>query len=275
MSKIIKIDHSYELPSYFSNVTLSGAWSRLTNYLQENKTLLSKIVFYKEDNKIKIQSIDENNLIDIIREIDTFGYFKKNLIRTIKLNVEFDKETKSLKISNKNIEPNENLNIIEYSITFDNNIQNTVYFHESSILVNYENTLKESLKNPDYNLGILYFNKTDDDKVTLENVLFVFDKSNKLVFVNDINKDNKEFDLNMFILKYNSGNAIIESDFNYTYTNGSGKTCVIKFSNFKLLKTNILILNNDKESILLFKNSMNNYLFNNYLMEQYQYSRDI
>lgn len=275
MSKIIKIDHSYELPSYFSNVTLSGAWSRLTNYLQENKTLLSKIVFYKEDNKIKIQSIDENNLIDIIREIDPFGYFKKNLIRTIKLNVEFDKETKSLKISNKNIEPNENLNIIEYSITFDNNIQNTVYFHESSILVNYENTLKESLKNPDYNLGILYFNKTDDDKVTLENVLFVFDKSNKLVFVNDINKDNKEFDLNMFILKYNNGNAIIESDFNYTYTNESGKTCVIKFSNFKLLKTNILILNNDKESILLFKNSMNNYLFNNYLMEQYQYSRDI
>lgn len=275
MSKIIKIDHSYELPSYFSNVTLSGAWSRLTNYLQENKTLLSKIVFYKEDNKIKIQSIDENNLIDIIREIDPSGYFKKNLIRTIKLNVEFDKETKSLKISDKNIEPNENLNIIEYSITFDNNIQNTVYFHESSILVNYENALKESLKNPDYNLGILYFNKTDDDKVTLENVLFVFDKSNKLVFVNDINKDNKEFDLNMFILKYNSGNAITESDFNYSYTNGSGKTCVIKFSNFKLLKTNILILNNDKESILLFKNSMNNYLFNNYLMGQYQYSRDI
>ena len=93
--KIIKIENSYDLGDSFSGISMESAWKKLINYIQNKKDALNKISIFKEHGKIFIQSLyDDNDLLSIIKKVDPSKFFKKNLIRTIKLNLKFNKESK-------------------------------------------------------------------------------------------------------------------------------------------------------------------------------------
>lgn len=259
MGKIVKIEHSYNLSDYFSNVTFDGVWQKLINYLQENKALLNKIVLYKEDNKIKIQSVNEHELIDIIKTIDPSGFFKKNLIRTIKLNVKFNKELKELEITNENIDSYENSNIIEYTITFDNCVKNDVYFHESSLLINYENINRDLLLSSNYRLCVIFYDEAIDgtNQLNEKYLLCAYNLSNdKIIFINELCEDA-------------SLNQLFSSVINSYNTTKTFRPLISFnnkiFTNFELKITNVILIDDSYKSVLLFKNSMNNYIFESYI----------
>lgn len=259
MGKIVKIEHSYNLSDYFSNVTFDGVWQKLINYLQENKALLNKIVLYKEDNKIKIQSVNEHELIDIIKRIDPSGFFKKNLIRTIKLNVKFNKELKELEITNENIDSYESSNIIEYTITFDNCVKNDVYFHESSLLINYENMNRDLLLSSNYRLCVIFYDEGIDgtNQLNEKYLLCAYNLSNdKIIFINELCEDTS---LNqLFLSVINSYNATKTFRPLISFNNKI-------FTNFELKITNVILIDDSYKSVLLFKNSMNNHIFESYI----------
>lgn len=283
MSNIVKIEHSYDLGSKFSNISIEGAWSRLLNYLQENKQLVNRIVLHKDDNKIALQSLDEGILLDIITEIDPTRYFKRNLIRTIKLNVSFDKDSKKLVLSEENVDEIEakKTNVIEYTISNNDYIKNDVYFNESAVLSNYENLHKEDYQNSKYKLAIIFFEKNIKNIIKDNNsiekdmnlsgyVLLPF-ADNKLIISEDLEYD-ESLNLGEIVFKYNNGETI--SNQIYEEETNEIKT-ILSYSNFKLLKTNIILLDDSNSGIKLFKSCTNEYLFNNFLEAEYGIAEEI
>lgn len=283
MSNIVKIEHSYDLGSKFSNISIEGAWSRLLNYLQENKQLVNRIVLHKDDNKIALQSLDEGILLDIITEIDPTQYFKRNLIRSIKLNVSFDKDSKKLVLSEENVDEIEakKSNVIEYTISNNDYIKNDVYFNESAVLSNYENLHKDDYQNSKYKLAIIFFEKNikniikDNNSIEKDmnlsgHVLLPF-ADNKLIISEDLEYD-ESLNLGEIVFKYNNGETI--SNQIYEEETNEIKT-ILSYSNFKLLKTNIILLDDSNSGIELFKSCTNEYLFNNFLEAEYKIAEEI
>lgn len=283
MSNIVKIEHSYDLGSKFSNISIEGAWSRLLNYLQENKQLVNRIVLHKDDNKIALQSLDEGILLDIITEIDPTQYFKRHLIRSIKLNVSFDKDSKKLVLSEENVDEIEakKSNVIEYIISNNDYIKNDVYFNESAVLSNYENLHKEDYQNSKYKLAIIFFEKNIKNIIKDNNsiekdmnlsgyVLLPF-ADDKLIISEDLEYD-ESLNLGEIVFKYNNGETI--SNQIYEEETNEIKT-ILSYSNFKLLKTNIILLDDSNSGIELFKSCTNEYLFNNFLEAEYRIAEEI
>ena len=271
--KTIKIENTYDLGDRFSNVTFDGAWDYLVSYLKKNRDLLNKISFYRDNQTMVIQSIDENALIDVIREIDPRNYFKKILFKNIKLNLKFNKETKQLELDNSLNDKFNDINTVTYNTTYEFNSKDEVYFSENSLLVNYENVSGEDFNNFEYRIGILFFSKTKiiknlnneivSNEISDEYMLILYNKNtNKLKFINFeiLNKENEMFNLASFITKYNNGENIEENIFDIESGNEE-----YKFSNIKLSKTLITVNEPTENAILSFKNNLNNYLFDNFV----------
>ena len=265
--KTIKIENSYDLGDSFSNVTFDGAWVKLLNYLNSNSECLNKLSAHKDTRTVFLQSLDKDNLISIINEIDPNGYFQKILTRTIKLNLKFNKETKELEIDNSLNESFNDINTIVYNVSYDNSLKNDVYFSEDSILINYENLSSSDITDCENALAILYFDKL---KINGENVedsteymLLVYNrKTSKLKFINfeELNKDNDMFNLSLFTSKFNNNESMESEIFDV-----SNESTLYKFSNFKLAKTLILLKDGNENEILSFKNSLNKYIFDNFI----------
>ena len=276
--KTIKIENSYDLGDSFSNVTQEGAWIKLINYLKANSNLLSKLSVHKETYNVLLQSLDLNNLISIIRKIDPSGYFQKNLSRTIKLNLKFNKETKELELDNSLNEEFDDINNITYNVSYENNLKNDVYFSEDALLINYENISSNEINNLENALAILFFNKTKivkdlnneiiSEETSLEHILLIYNrKTDKLKFINfeNLNKENEIFNLSNFITKYNNNENVNTEEFSV-----NDNLIFYNFSNFKLSKTLILLNEPTENAIISFKNSLNKYIFDNFIELQYE-----
>lgn len=275
--KTIKIENSYDLGDKYSNVTQEGAWIKIINYLNANKDLLNKLSPHKENYNILLQSLDFNNLLNIIKKIDPSIYFQKNLIRTIKLNLKFNKESKELELD-ENLNNLNDINTVTYNPSYENRIKNDIYFSEDSLLINYENISAEEINNSCYALGILFFNKKQFKKneneelilesESLEHIFLIYNRKNdKIVFINfnELNRENTMFNLSNFIIKYNNNEIINDEDFNV-----DNDLIYYKFSKFKLSKTIILLNSPTENAILFFKNSLNKYIFDNFINLQYE-----
>ena len=271
--KIVKIDITYDLGGRFSNVTFDGAWDYLASYLKKNESLLNKISFYRDNQTIVIQSIDENALIDVIRSINSDNYFQKILFKNIKLNLKFNKETKELEIDNNLNDEFDDINTVTYNTSYEFNSKDEIYFSEDSLLINYENISNEDFNNFEYRIGILFFSKEKiskdindeiiSDIITDEYMLILYNKNtDKLKFINFeiLNKDNEMFNLASFISKYNNDEHIEENIFDVENDREQ-----YKFSNIKLAKTLITVNEPTENAILLFKNNLNNYIFDNFI----------
>ena len=271
--KTIKIENSYDLGDRFSNVTFEGAWKYLVSYLEKNKNLLSKLSLFKDNNSIVIQSLDENALIDVIKEVDSSSYFQKILSKNIKLNLKFNKETKELELDNSLNDQYDDINTVNYNISYEFNQKNDIYFSEDSLLINYENISGEDFNNFEYRIGILFFSKNkitkdENDEIiseikTDEYMLILYNKNtNKLKFMNFnvLNKENEMFNLSTFISKYNNNESIEPNIFDV-----ENNEEIYKFSDLKIAKTLITVSEPTEDAIILFKNSLNHYIFDNFI----------
>ena len=271
--KTIKIENTYDLGDRFSNVTFEGAWKYLVSYLEKNKNLLSKLSLFKDNNSIVIQSLDENALIDVIKEVDSSSYFQKILSKNIKLNLKFNKETKELELDNSLNDQYDDINTVNYNISYEFNQKNDVYFSEDSLLINYENISDEDFNNFEYRIGILFFSKSkiiknENDEIiseikTDEYMLILYNKNtNKLKFMNFnvLNKENEMFNLSTFISKYNNNESIEPNIFDVENNEET-----YKFSDLKIAKTLIAVSEPTEDAIILFKNSLNHYIFDNFI----------
>ena len=89
MGKLIIINHSYDLSDYFSDVSFEKIYSKLNGYLIKNEYLVNSLFYDRKNKKFKIESIDGNNLLSIIKNVDYFKYIiflKKDSTRDIKIN---------------------------------------------------------------------------------------------------------------------------------------------------------------------------------------------
>lgn len=275
--KLIKIENSYDLGDSFSGTSKENTWEKIVNYIKSNKNIFNKLAFYKNENIISFQILSDKNLVKIINQINPSEFFEKKLIRTIKLNLKFNKETKSLEIDNSLNEKINDINTVSYNISYDANLKNDLYFDENSLLINYENIKEDEIFDIENVLTILFFTKTKiikgqnnsiiSEEITDEYLLLLYNKNeNRLKYVEceTLNKENEMFNLPLFIEKYNNNEHI-----DYNIFNINDENVLYKFSNLKLVKTFILIKDPIEDEILLFKNSLNKYIFDNFIESQY------
>lgn len=276
MGKMVVVNHSYDLSDYFSSVSFDKSYTKLNNYLIRNEHLIDSLFYDRKNKKFKVKSTDRNNLLSIIKEVDYLKNLNKNLIRNIELKVSFNKETKQLELVE-----DEALNEINYLISYTKNIRNNLYFDSSALLINYENIYGSMLSESIYNLAILYFDKIIKYKNSNEITEFIcftsLSYNNELYEITGENITNEfideNFDLSKFIEKYNNNEEIINSDYDVNVEDDI--ISEISYANFKLLKTNIKLLDNSFRSLLLFKNSMTNNMFEDFINENYNVAEDI
>ena len=276
--KIIKIENSYNIDDKFSDVSFDKVWFKLSNYINNNKNCFNKAFFHKEQNSIIINSLDSNKLLSIIKNINPKDYIQKYLIRSIKLNLKFNKESKRLDLAN---DLSQDLNNVNYNITYkDPIIKNDIFFSEDALLINYENLTTEDFNNIDNCLAILFFTKIIKKKdlnneiisedISDEYMLLLYDKNTKKLKsteFNNLNKENEIFNLSLFISKYNNNEQIPYEVLN---VNDDNNLMSYKFTNLKLAKTSILINGNSENDILDFKNTLNKYVLDNFINLEYE-----
>ena len=138
MASSIKIRTSKYTGDSFAGRTAQELWDKLLRHIRENGRSLDGVYLDELHSSVKVTFSSNKNLLDLIDQVSPSMALGKSLIRTAKLNLEFDKATKGLKLSNKNVEEFPDYNEVTYSLTCnDMSIpKDSLFFHESA-LVNY------------------------------------------------------------------------------------------------------------------------------------------
>lgn len=251
--KQLKVENSYLLGEKFSSTSSEALWDIVVNYIKNNNHNNAKnLKFDKNNLKIDFSIFDETKLFDIIKSFsipENKLINEKYLVRTIKLKVKFDKETKTIEL----IE-DENLNTVTYNISNNKIDDNSLFFSNESLIKNYEN-LNDIKENP-LRLSILFFNEYLNNELVGEKYICLPFNIDEIKFDQTNLTDCGNFNYNKFIDDFNNG--IIDD--NYILNNEN-----YYYKNYKLVVTEIRLIDNTENSILLFKNSLNKYIFDEFV----------
>ena len=132
--KNIKIKNGYYVND-FSSISEEHTWGSLVNFIKKNSEYFSSISFDEKERRATVSFLNQDDIINIIKDVDKSKILEKTLVRTIKLNTEFNKETLMLALSDKNIEKFKDYNEVQYEITCrKTNNDSSLFFHESALV---------------------------------------------------------------------------------------------------------------------------------------------
>lgn len=277
--KNIKVRSGYYLED-FSSTSLDIVWSKLAEIIKRNQKNFSSITVDKENNQIIVSFIDEADIISVIKTIDKNSLLNQNLRKQIRLNLTFNKEDKKLVLSTENTEKFEKFNEVCYSIDCANvKNENSLYFHESS-LVDYteKNTITE-LKECRFKLALVSYNETIstctyyDDKEPVENsktvtkyMYLCVDTLNDKIIENEFTSLNKDLNIKIldFINVYNN-DSYEDGCFNYENFDNESIAFSYKFSNFKMALSDFILFEQKEDEFLRFKSFVSYFIYDTFL----------
>ena len=201
----------------FSAVKNSDLWAKLKMYANDNSSAFSRIDIDEAQMKIKFTSPKLVN--DLCSQLEKPLRLSKNVIRELKLNVKFNKETKQLQITNENT--SDDMNSVSYEIICDKTeeFSNSMFFHESSLVDYTDDTDYEKMKDCHDCLALLSFKETDLNAQSKTCIAYLcYDKDSKLLKAEEYPSlnDGNDLKLDEFISYFNSGESpasgVIEQD---------------------------------------------------------------
>lgn len=273
--KNIKVKTGFYIDD-FSSANFDVVWGKLTTFINENQKNFSSIKVDKDNSQIIVSFHNESDIIDLMNTFDKYDLIKKKLNRQIRLNTIFDKEEKKLKVSIENTEKYDKFNEVLYSIDCSNlKNENSLYFHESSLIDYTKDYDTSSLMNCPYRLILisyleseLIYEKNFDKQIEKSNIKYMFLCINVLtdqILDDTFSSLNTESNINIndFINAYN--NDLYEDDhFNKIIDEGNIiKT--YKFSNFKFAQSDFILPDGKELNFLNFKNFVSYFIYETFL----------
>lgn len=276
--KNIKIKSGYYVND-FSSISEDHTWGSIVNFIKKNSNNFSSISFDDKEKRAVVSFLNENDIIDIIKDVDKSIILEKTLLRSIKLNVEFDKESGMLILSDKNINRFKNYNEVKYEITCrKNNDDSSLFFHESS-LIDYTKGNK-NLNKCDTVLALVTFDqnesifniKTDQitNRVLHKSIILCLNvKTDKFIEDDFSNYNNSvELDILKFIKNYNEGNNFNKAD--YIHVKESNDVIITySFSNFKISVSEFLLPESNLIEFLNFKSFSGAFIYESFMKSLY------
>lgn len=273
--KNIKIKSGFYIDD-FSSTGSDIVMSKLTLFIKENQSKFSSINLDKENNQIIVSFKNEDDILDLIKTFDKNFLIEKNLNKQIRLNLKFNKETKSLELSNENVEKFNHHNEVIFSIDCSNlKNEDMLYFHESSLVNNTEEDFNEDLKNCKYKLILISYNEKEItyDKLTSKQnernnqkyLYLCIDKTNDKIVEDIFESLNKDSNINIFdfIKRFNSDFALHKS---LDYFKEVENTIITyRFSNFKMAESDFSLPNAKENDFLNFKAFVSYFIYETFM----------
>jgi hypothetical protein len=277
--KNIKVKSGYYIDG-FSSTSMDIVWSKVAALIKENQKNFSSITVDKDNSQVILTFINEEDIIDEVKTINKNSLVDKSLRRQIRLNLTFDKGTHKLILSSDNTEKFEKFNEVCYSIDCANiNEENSLYFHESSLVDYTEKNFSSSLSECQFRLALVSYNETksaciyfddkepiEDTKITKKYMFLCVDKTTDKIIENEFKILNKDSNLKIldFIKTYN--NDLYENDcFNYEDFENESIAISYKFSDFKMTVSDFVLPEQNEDEFLRFKNFVSYFIYDTFL----------
>lgn len=288
--KNIKIKNGYYIKD-FSSVSEDITWKNLVTFIQNNSNLFSSIKYDEGIKRVSVTFLnDSKNIEKIIKSVDLTKVLEQQLLRSIKLNLKFDKIRKDVVLSDENVENYKDYNEVFYEISCRRtNNDNNVFFHESSLIDYTKDVPTDVFDTCKYVLALVSFVEKEDTIKRSTQELIGTRSSNKEIFLCLDTKSpyDHNFVENPF-LNYNVGTKLDISEFIKMYNDNSYKDLILEeedlqndivriysFLNFKIAKSNFILPSKDIVDFLNFKSYVNTFLYNNFINSLYKSLEDI
>lgn len=276
--KNIKIKNGYYVND-FSSISEDHTWGSLVNFIKKNSESFSSINFDENEKRATVSFLNQDDIINVIKDVDKSKVLEKTLIRSIKLNTKFDKENLMLILTNENVEKFKDYNEVKYEVTCrQTNDDSSLFFHESA-LVDYTKTYN-NLSDCTKVLTLITFDqiestfniKTDQitNRTINKSILLCLDVKEDQ-FVEDAFSDynhSSKLDILKFIKNYNLGVEFNKADYiNVEKTDNYVTT--YSFSNFKISVSEFLLPNSNLVEFLNFKSFSGTFIYENFMKSLY------
>lgn len=275
--KNIKIKNGYYVND-FSSISEEHTWGSLVNFIKKNSEYFSSISFDEKERRATVSFLNQDDIINIIKDVDKSKILEKTLVRTIKLNTEFNKETLMLALSDKNIEKFRDYNEVQYEITCrKTNNDSSLFFHESA-LVDYTKNI-QNLDKCNTVLALITFDQNESifniksdkisNRVTKQSIFLCLNVKDDTFIENSFPEYNKtKLNVDKFIENYNKGINFNKADYiNVEQTTENIST--YSFSNFQIGVSEFLLPNNDIVEFLNFKSFVGSFIYDNFIKSLY------
>lgn len=275
--KNIKIKNGYYVND-FSSISEEHTWSSLVNFIKKNSEYFSSISFDEKERRATVSFLNQDDIINIIKDVDKSKILEKTLVRTIKLNTEFNKETLMLALSDKNIEKFRDYNEVQYEITCrKTNNDSSLFFHESA-LVDYTKNI-QNIDKCNTVLALITFDQNESifniksdkisNRVTKQSIFLCLNVKDDTFIENPFSEYNKtKLNIDKFIENYNKGINFNKADYiNVEQTTENIST--YSFSNFQISVSEFLLPNADIVEFLNFKSFVGSFIYDNFIKSLY------
>lgn len=275
--KNIKIKNGYYVND-FSSISEEHTWGSLVNFIKKNSEYFSSISFDEKERRATVSFLNQDDIINIIKDVDKSKILEKTLVRTIKLNTEFNKETLMLVLSDKNIERFRDYNEVQYEITCrKTNNDSSLFFHESA-LVDYTKNI-QNIDKCNTVLALITFDQNESifniksdkisNRVTKQSIFLCLNVKDDTFIENSFSEYNKtKLNIDKFIENYNKGINFNKADYiNVEQTSENIST--YSFSNFQISVSEFLLPNADIVEFLNFKSFVGSFIYDNFIKSLY------
>jgi hypothetical protein len=275
--KNIKVKNGYYLND-FSSISEEHTWGSLTNFIKKNSDKFSSVTINEKEKQVIVSFLDKNNFLDIIKYDEEMDFLKRTLIRTIKLNTKFNKETKTIDLTNENTEKFKDYNEVIYSIGCRSaNDDSSLFFHESA-LVDYTKNI-QNIDKCNNVLALITFDQNESifniksdkisNRVTKQSIFLCLNVKDDKFIENSFSEYNKtKLNIDKFIENYNKGINFNKADYiNVEQTDENIST--YSFSNFQISVSEFLLPNADIVEFLNFKSFVGSFIYDNFIKSLY------
>lgn len=267
----IKIKTTKYTGDSFAGRTRQELWDKLLKYLRENNRLFNGVYVDELHSEIKVAFSSEKYLLDLIDNVAPSLVLGKNLIRSMNLNLAFDKSSKGLVLSDDNTEDFPKYNEVTYSLTCNNmNVpKNSIFFHESALENYMDDFDKAAYENCKYVLALVNYDvhktyvdstfNTEESNYN-ETTFLCYDEASRKyagqTYSDTLNRSSST-DINQLISILNQNDqAIVIPD--RTVTSPEDEMTYYQFSNAKIKKTFMKMINQSPEDIIRFFSFLSN-----------------
>ena len=246
--KILKIKNGYYLDEIIAP-SLNNAKNNLLQKLLENINANNINI-----NNNSILVINSEQIPIIINEPSLIDKFEKNIIRNIKLNLVFNKETKGYDITYENTSGYFNdANTINYFTSCSDFEPNDLYFHESCLKNFFDNISTDELNECNTFLGIIFY----DEQIYDENENLINTLNDQMYFY-CYNKETGE------ILKDESNFNELNKNSDFTF-DFDQEIANIKFLHIRKADSFFPLVHQNEDDFISFKNTVNIFLYNQFI----------
>lgn len=266
MSKFKFSNEYYLNKDMFSSVSSDRLWTKLFNYISSNSKMSDNIKYDRNELRIRISSPIYGNPLIKLAPPDEIK-IDRNIVRVTQLNTTFDKATKSLILTDENVENFPEYNSVSYQMICKNKLNDnldSLFFHESSLVDYTMNFNKDDYLACQKYLMIVTFTNTrtvvDDETGTPhgsrnDDIIFVcFDKSTNRIDENSfpILNQGTSIDVDAFISAYNNDKSTLNDALNTVVEDG-GNTIFNYYSDFKSAVSMFKLIDGDELEFVNFK----------------------